>query len=73
MSDVTDMSATPEELRRPASAWGRIVGRFEYLDAMFAIMIYEGALTQSFRYYRGGDRLLAGETEITGTIARRSS
>lgn len=67
---MTDMSATPEELRRPASAWERFARRFEYFYAMFAIMIYEGALTQSFRYYRGEDRLLAGETEITATVAQ---
>ena len=49
---------------------GRFAAWFQYLYAMFAIAIYEGAFTQSIRFARGDEHLLPGETEITSTIAQ---
>ena len=49
---------------------GRFGARFQYLFAMFAIAIYEGAFTQSIRFARGDEHLLPGETEIASTIAQ---
>lgn len=67
------MSTTATTSLGPAFATrtrGRFAARFQYLFAMFAIAIYEGAFTQSIRFARGDDHLLPGETEIASTIAQ---
>ena len=67
MSSVAATSLGSAFAAQPRS---RFAARFQYLYAMFAIAIYEGAFTQSFRYARGEDHLLPGETEITSTITQ---
>src|SRR5579862_2173422 len=67
MSTVASTSLGPGFATR---SQGRAVGWFQYLYAMFAIAIYEGAFTQSIRFARGDEHLLPGETEIASTIAQ---
>ena len=56
-------AAIPQPTPPRLSSW-------HYAFAAFGIIYYQGAFVLSFRYMRGDDHLIAGESEITGTIAQ---
>jgi len=67
---MSNVAATPLGSQFASPPRSRFAARFHYLYAMFAIAIYEGAFTQSFRFARGDEHLLPGQTEIVSTITQ---
>lgn len=52
---------------RPANAF---VSGLLFAYTIVGITVYEGAMTEFFRYLRGGEHRLAGESEITFTLSQ---